>query len=260
LEATTKHRAHDYAHLMERWRHVARAGRLRLKVFAETGGMRLVYLRSPALAEAGGIYISAGIHGDEPAAPDGLISWAEQRVGELAELPLMIFPCLNPWGLVNNTRVDRDGHDLNRLFHTETAPVVNACKSLMAPHQFTLALMLHEDYDAQGAYLYEVQRELPFWGESLLEVASDVLPIDPRGRIDGRLARSGIVRRRFEQRRFATMGYPEAIYLHVHHARRSLTFETPSEFALAQRSAAHVKVIDACVRRALAPYSTQIPR
>jgi hypothetical protein len=46
------------------------------------------------------------------------------------------------------------------------------------------------------------------------------------------------------------MGYPEAIWLHLHHAARSLTIETPSEFALEKRVAAQVAVIGECVRRA----------
>ena len=45
------------------------------------------------------------------------------------------------------------------------------------------------------------------------------------------------------------MGYPEAIWLHEFHARRSLTVESPSEFALEQRVRAHCAVIDECVRR-----------
>lgn len=244
------HRAHDYAHLVQRWRGVARAAGLRLRPLAETHGARLFLLKTPALEADGGIYISAGIHGDEAGASEGLIAWAEKHAAELRALPLLLIPCLNPVGLVNNTRADGDGRDLNRLFHTDTSNVVNAVKALVAPHRFALALMLHEDYDAQGAYLYEVQRETPYWGEALLESVRGILPIEPRTRIDGRLARAGLVRRRFERKRFEAMGYPEAIYLHDRHARRSLTFETPSEFALPQRVAAHVALIEECVKRA----------
>lgn len=256
------HRAHDYAYLVQRWRAVARAAGLRVRAFAETHGVRLFYLKTPALRAENGIYISAGIHGDEPGASEGLIGWAEKHGAALRDLPLLLFPCLNPVGLVNNTRADGDGRDLNRLFHTDTSNVVNSVKDLAAPHRFALALMLHEDYDAQGAYLYEVQRETPYWGESLLETVRGILPIEPRTRIDGRLARGGLVRRRFDRKRFEAMGYPEAIYLHDRHAQRSLTFETPSEFALQQRTAAHIAVIEECVRRVRSAcvHSTQTPR
>src|SRR3712207_8217480 len=53
---------------------------------------------------------------------------------DLRTLPLLIFPCLNPWGLVNNTRADAEGRDLNRLFHTHTAPIVNAVKARSEEH------------------------------------------------------------------------------------------------------------------------------
>lgn len=259
------HRVHDYRHLVQRWRAVARTSGLRLKQFAETPADPIYALITPRLAEGDGIYISTGIHGDEPAGPEGLITWAERHVHELSGWPLMLLPCLNPAGLVNNTRFNEDGLDLNRLFEKETSAVINALKRLLDEHRFALALNLHEDYDGQGAYLYEIQRVTPYWGESLLKMVRRILPIDPRIRIDGRGARAGLVRRRFDPKRFATTGYPEAIYLHLHHhAVRSLTFETPSEFAIERRAAAHVAVIEECVRRVFSPrnrrHSTQTPR
>lgn len=45
------------------------------------------------------------------------------------------------------------------------------------------------------------------------------------------------------------MGYPEAIWLHLEHAKRSMTIETPSEFALERCVTAHVAVPDEVVRR-----------
>lgn len=247
-----KHRAHDYRFLIQRWRAVARTAGLPLRKLAGTEQHDLFYLRTKGLAESGGIYISAGIHGDEPAATEGLIAWAEKNVRRMNRLPLLLLPCLNPWGLLNNTRVNEDGLDLNRLFHREDQPVVSAVKRLVAPHQFAAAVMLHEDYDGQGLYLYEVERVKPFWGEALLDAARPHIAIEGRARIDGRKATNGIHRRRIDSKRFARMGYPEAIWLHMHHAARSLTIETPSEFSLEQRVRAHVAVIEECVRLALA--------
>ena len=243
------HRAHDYRELVRRWRAVGRTAGLRLHAFAEGGGYDVFRLATPALDEAGGIYISAGIHGDEPASSEALIAWAERHATVLARLPLMLFPCLNPWGLVNNTRVNEAGVDLNRVFQNNDAPVIAALKRLIKGHRFALALNLHEDFDGQGLYLYEVQRAQPYWGESLLAAAARIIAIDPRQRIDGRVARAGLIRRRFNQKRFARMGFPEAIYLHQHHADHALTLETPSEFAIEQRVAAQVAIIEECVRR-----------
>lgn len=189
--------------------------------------------------------MSAGIHGDEPAATEALIAWAEGNLARLARLPLLILPCLNPWGLLNNSRFNEDGIDLNRMFHEDSVEVIRALKRLLAPHQFALSLVLHEDYDGRGIYLYEVQRAPPYWGETLLAAAAAIVPLEGRLSIEGRRARAGVVRRRFDPKRFPMM--PEAIYLHLHHSERTFTVETPSEFSLEVRIRAHLAVIEAAI-------------
>ncbi len=243
------HRAHDYRFLIQRWRAVARAAGVPLRKLVSTERYDAHFLRTKALGPTGGIYISAGIHGDEPAATEALIAWAEKNVKRLARLPVLLLPCLNPWGLANNVRLNEDGLDLNRLFQRDDQPVVSAVKRLAAPYQFAAAMMLHEDYDGQGLYLYDVARAKPYWGEALREIARRHIAIDERKRIDGRKMTAGIHRRRVHPRLFAAMGYPEAIWLHFEHAERSLTIETPSEFALEKRVRAQVAVIEEVVRR-----------
>ncbi len=246
------HSPHNYRVLVERWRAVARGAGLRLQRLSQAGRLDVYYLRTRALTARRGIYISAGIHGDEPATTEALIAWAERRMGQLAELPLLLFPCLNPWGLMYNRRTDAQDADLNRLFHREDQPVLQALKTVVAPFQFEVALLLHEDYDGLGLYAYEIKSQEPFWGEALLESARLIIPIDPRRQIDGRKAAGGLIRRRFDARRFAEIGYPEAIWLHRFHARRAITVETPSEAALELRVTAHIAILDECVRRVLA--------
>jgi len=243
------HRSHHYRHLVQRWRSVAGSSGLRMRSFAQAGVDRLVYLQSPALAATGGIYISAAIHGDEAATSEALVIWAEKHASRLAGWPLLIFPCLNPWGLRNNVRLDADGLDLNRAFHLDEHPVIAGLKRVVGQRQFEVAVMLHEDYDGEGFYLYEIQRQRPFWGEDLLRIAARHVPTDPRARIDGRKATVGLIRRRFDRALFERIGFPEAIWLHEFHARRALTLETPSEFALERRVGAHVAVLEECVQR-----------
>jgi len=243
------HRAHDYKHLVARWRRVARAAGLRLRPLAQDDGFDLFYVETPHLAGNSGLYLSAGIHGDEPAAPEALVRWAEKNAARLATMPLLIFPCLNPWGLRNNMRTDSQGRDLNRMFHEDSHPVVAAVRRVTRPHRFHIALPMHEDYDAQGIYLYEVQRGRHGFGEELLRRAAKILPVDPRVRIDTSIAKDGLIRRRISRKKFETMGYPEAIWLHLFHSQNTFTFETPSEAALDLRVRAHMAVLDECARR-----------
>jgi hypothetical protein len=246
------HRAHDYRHLIERWRAVARRSGVPLRRLGRADGLEHFYLRTPTLSSTGGIYFSAGIHGDEPASTEALITWAEREGRRLRKLPVLLLPCLNAWGLRLNIRTNLQGADLNRSFHRTDLPVLKAVKGVVAGHHFDAAVMLHEDYDGQGVYLYESQRQEPYWGESLLAAAGKHLPIDPRTWIDGRKAANGIHRRRIDQRRFERIGYPEAVWLHLEHSERTFTVETPSEFALERRVAAHIAVIDEVVRRVAA--------
>jgi murein peptide amidase A len=243
------HRAHDYRHLVTRWRAVARESGLKLHRLARDDGFDLFYLQNEDTRP--GFYVSAGIHGDEPAAPEALIQWAEQHTARLSSWPLLIFPCLNPWGLRNNVRTDSRGRDVNRLFHENSHPVVAAVRRVVKDRRFAVSLTMHEDYDAQGVYLYEVQRGDARMGETLLRAARRFLPPDARPRIDGRKARNGLLRRRISPGAFRTMGYPEAVWLHLHHSDYTFTFETPSEADLERRVSAQMAVIERCLGLAL---------
>ncbi len=243
-------RCHDYPFLVRRWRKVARAARLEMTAFAEADGYtvwRLAPRESGGPGE-GGIYLSAGIHGDEPAGTEALIGWAEANLDCLRRQPCLLFPCLNPWGLAHNSRTDAEGRDLNRTFQHDGVPHIRALKAFLKSRRFRLALTLHEDYDGRGLYLYELERRTPFWGEDLVDIARPLIPIEGRATIDGRrTSRAGLVRRKIDLRRFPAL--PEAVYLHLHHAERTFTFETPSELALDQRVRVQIALIGECIRR-----------
>jgi murein peptide amidase A len=241
-------RPHDDKLLLARWRAVARKARLRLRRFANSSSQPVYFLRTGRPGDPRTVHLSAGIHGDEPAGSEALIVWAEKNWRQLRASPFLIFPCLNPWGLRHNCRHDARGRDLNREFgKTRPCSPVRELKRLLRGEEFALSLTLHEDYDAQGLYIYEVQRDRPFWGEELLEIARPLIAIETRLRIDGRKARPGLVRRAIDLKRFPLV--PEAIYLHLEHSRRTFTIETPSEFALETRVATQVAIVEEGLRR-----------
>ena len=244
-------RAHDYPHLISRWERVAAAAGLKMRKFAESGGFPIYCLVSePSSAGRPSIYLSAGIHGDEAAATEGLVNWVEKNPHVIRKSRVLIFPCLNPWGLANNCRLDSRGRDLNRCFNKSRVPQILAQMKIIGRSRFDLALMLHEDFDAHGLYIYEIAGKRPYWAEALLEAGTRHLPRDPRTSIEGRRARNGIVRKKITPDLIP--GWPEAFLLHFLHASRTFTVETPSEFSIDDRVAAHEAVLDLAVRLCLA--------
>lgn len=244
------HHVHDYGRLVQRWKKIARRGGLKLEAFAQAGDFTLYYLQTRPAAEGkrGGVYVSAGIHGDEPAATEGLAQWAERHLPAVAragQLPMLLFPCLNPFGLLNNQRTDGHGTDLNRVFGEEDLTPIREWKALLAGRRFDLALTLHEDFDAQGVYLYELRRLHRSWGAELLGAVADLLPAEPRHTVDGRQFRRGVLSTRYNVGKVP--GYPEAILLYKAHARRVYTVETPSEFSLRRRVLTQVRLIETCL-------------
>lgn len=230
------HRCHDVPHLLKRWQAVARAARLTVQTVHLSGGYPVIFVSSPASAGER-IYLSAGVHGDEPAPVSALLEWAEENGRLLRQLPVAIFPLFNPAGLALNTRVDHRHIDLNRRFHDSGHPHIKAWWKCIGDMAFSSGICLHEDYDACGIYCYELNRSpRVFIADAALGATEHVIGRDPRGSIDGRRAKNGVIRRK---RVPDLPGLPEAIALYLHNTRHTLTFETPSEFCLADRVRAH---------------------
>src|SRR5215470_6149773 len=59
------------------------------------------------------LYISTGIHGDEPAGPLAVRQLLQQNLWP-ANLAIWLCPCLNPTGFLSNRRDNSEGVDLNR--------------------------------------------------------------------------------------------------------------------------------------------------
>lgn len=199
---------------------------------------------SPTLSKSGGIYLSAGIHGDETGAVLGLLQWAEENIDTLSSLPLLIYPCLNPWGLENNLRHDSGGLDLNRVWDDATvSPTVATVMKRIRDYDFRISICLHEDYEGHGIYLYGVggssdNRKL---ADEILSSAEKIIPRDRRSKIDGRKCSNGMIFPRLS--RPPKDGLPEALFLYKNCGLKNFTLETPSEFSIESRTAAHVAMI-----------------
>ena len=214
----------------------ARAG-FTIEAFGDSGGVPLLALTKRTPGPRPRIYLSAGIHGDEPAPPLALLSLIES--GEFdARAVWFICPMLNPHGLARATRENASGTDLNRDYRHLASHEVRAHVGwLESQPNFDLAVCVHEDWESTGFYLYELNPDgRPSLAEPMIAAVSGICPIDPSPLIEGREARGGIIRPLLNP--LEREKWPESIYLQVHHTRLSYTIETPSSLPLATRVAA----------------------
>ncbi len=192
------------------------------------------------------IYISAGIHGDEPAGPLAARRLIEEnRWSEQAEIFLL--PCLNPVGFTLNQRENADGIDLNRDYRNPKSASTRAHIAwLERQPKFDLYLCLHEDWEAHGFYLYEQNPDGKIsLAEKMIAAVKPVCPIDPGEIIEGRAAQNGIIRPNLSPQ--ARPDWPEALYLIRHKSRQGYTLEAPSDFSLATRVNALVAAVNAAI-------------
>jgi protein MpaA len=192
------------------------------------------------------LYISTGIHGDEPAGPLAALQLLQENAWP-AGLDLWLCPCLNPTGFQVNRRENREGLDLNRQYRTpEAGETLAHVAWLERQPSFDLCLCLHEDWESHGFYVYELNPDnQPSLAEAMVARIGEVCPIDRSEVIEGRPAHNGIIRPGVDPR--ARPDWPEAFYLITHKTRLSYTLEAPSDFPLPTRVAALVAGVTAAL-------------
>ncbi len=187
------------------------------------------------------IYLSGGIHGDEPAGPLALLELL--RAGFFRPgVHWMICPAVNPDGLAAGARENAAGLDLNRDYlqraSAEVAAHAGWLDSRPAPDLF---VSLHEDWETSGFYLYEINTgdDHPPRVRAILDAVRPWFPPEGVMEIDGHTARElGWIHHAAEPD--LPEGWPEAIYLAKRGCPLSFTLETPSRAPVADRVAAHV--------------------
>ena len=189
------------------------------------------------------IYLSAGIHGDEPAGPMAVTRLLEDQPRWMRGFSWTIFPCLNPWGYERDSRRNARRLDLNRLWRENREPEIRAVRKLIHGRRFELAFLMHEDYDAKGFYLYELAPERAPFGEKIVRAVRSIMVVETRRAIENRrVTAPGLIRRGPSHRPEGRRRWPEAFYLIDRHAAHLFTSETPSTgFDLGLRIRAQIK-------------------
>jgi len=229
----------------------------RLKDAAKRAGFTISYygkvsdLALPVLERHSGenrpeVYISSGVHGDEPAAPMAVLELL--RKGLLPDAAnYTIFPIVNPCGPANGTRENPHGVDLNRDYGPD--PVAYETRAQLAwigDRKFSLNLCLHEDYDGEGFYVYAHAKDPhgPDYPGLAIAAAEPFTGIDRRTEIDGMPAKNGRMFPPVDVMDRNRTDLPEALrFIWMHGSQLSITTETPSCQPIANRIAAQCAVV-----------------
>ncbi|HEV8543243.1 MAG TPA: M14 family metallocarboxypeptidase [Verrucomicrobiae bacterium] len=193
------------------------------------------------------LYLSTGIHGDEPSGPKTMLRLFEEN--RWPKVSLWVVPCLNPTGFRLNTRANKQGIDLNRDYRQATTLEVSAHTSwLKRQPPFDLTLVLHEDWEANGFYVYELNPEnRPSLAEPIVETVRSLCPIETAELVDNFSCKAGIIRPMVQPEERPQ--WAEAIYLIVNKSRQSYTLETPSDYPLELRIRAHLRAVQEAMHR-----------
>jgi hypothetical protein len=242
-----------YTDLEAAWR-TLRARGARVREVACVGAPRTMLAVDVGEPHLPLVSITAGVHGDEPAAPWALFSIVRDGLLD-PRFGYRIWPCLNPTGYVRGTRENAEGDDVNRSFSRGgTTPEARTVFTANRDRRFVLALDLHEDFEAEGCYLYEPLRAgfaSRYAGPVVRALDEAGLPVQrlqpgfdlgaPGG--DGtaqmyRLAR-GTVLVDYEVEQMAFAGLPSSLALMYRGTPSALTFESPRPRPWDERIAAH---------------------
>ena len=149
-----------------------------------------------------------------------------------AGVSLSVLPCLNPTGFAVNRRENAEGIDLNRQYlQPEAQETVAHINWLKGQPAFDLCLCLHEDWEAHGFYVYELNPEgQPSLAEKIVARVAEVCPIDTSELIEGRPAQKGIIRPSVDPR--SRPQWPEAFFLLTCRREGVSVEEIAKEFAL----------------------------
>ena len=223
----------------------ARARGLVGRALCETAAGPLMVWEPRGAGAAG--YLSAGIHGDEPAGP--LAALELLKCGAFDDGGWRLCPVLNPCGLATGSRDNAEGLDLNRDYLSRRSPEVRAhaawLESVSCPSLF---LSLHEDWEYSGFYMYEINlgEDCPQRAARILDEVAERLPVETAAVIDDHVVRApGWIYHAAEAD--LPEQWPEAIFLAKRGCPLSFTYETPSSLRLESRIAAHAAAVQAAL-------------
>lgn len=202
------------------------------------------------------LFVSCGIHGDEPAGPLALLRYLVSAEMLSHEIDWVLIPAINPSGLRLGTRENADGIDLNRDFlDCNTAEIVALVKWYSTQAAGPDAhFSLHEDWEARGFYMYAINTgATPCYAAEVLAHLAPHFKLESGGPVDGHdLLEDGLIHH--EAVPDEPLHWPEAIWLVKNFRTLSYTFEAPGGFTPQMR----VDVLHAALHTAVALFLERV--
>ena len=125
------------------------------------------------------ILMTGGVHGDEPAGVEAVLSFLEGPVeAYLDAYCFSVIPCVNPSGLELGTRANKAGQDINRAMSDDSVTESVLLRRYTKGRHYAVFFDHHEDYEATGFYMYEAEREDRLIGARIVEAIKEFGPID----------------------------------------------------------------------------------
>jgi len=104
------------------------------------------------------VFLSGGIHGNEPAGAETLAEFIEllaRDPSKYGNISFEMVPIINPWAWSHDVRFNRDGRDVNRDFAALTTQEAKILAGYLQQNRYDIMIDHHEDPDAKGFYLYQ---------------------------------------------------------------------------------------------------------
>jgi len=207
------------------------------------------------------VFLSAGIHGDEPAGVYALLSFLENHFEKYEDrLNFFAIPCLNPFGFENDTRENPDNVDLNRNFDSEVPEQeTKIAKDVLEDfaRTYVFSLDLHEDPVDKPAlgfelkdsvrefYMYEISpsKEHCIGHKVIGRLEQQGIPIAKQDKIYHDFNNNGLVWRPSPEDKWNDQSSELFAYLQ-RYTDYSFTIETPTCWTLEKRIDVQIKALE----------------
>ena len=188
--------------------------------------------------------VFSGVHGNEPAAVEAVLRFAESLAKDRTLYPglnLTIVPLVNPWGWARNLRRNSSNHDISRSFVTTPSAEGEIVKALLKEERCTVVADLHGDSTKQAFHVISFDNaDLSVAKLITRDVAARGLPLR-KGAPEG-------VFHRLDKDAINTARPSLGLYARRNGVPQVYTIQSPREIEIETRVGIHLLALDRLAR------------